>query len=64
MDIIWDEAKRRKLKETRGIVMEDVAQLILDGRYLDILENPARLGQLLFVISSRKFYTLYGKERP
>lgn len=50
MDILWDKAKSKKLKETRGISIEDVAQLILDKKYLTILENPTRPSQMIFVI--------------
>jgi hypothetical protein len=50
MDLIWDEAMSGKLRETRGISIEDVARIILDGKYLEILENPVRPGQMLFII--------------
>lgn len=50
MDILWDEAKARKLKETRDIVIEEVAQLILDKKYMAILEHPGRSQQMIFVI--------------
>ncbi len=55
MDILWDEAKSKKLKETRAISIEDVAQLILDKRYLTILENPRRPGQMIFVIPYKDY---------
>jgi uncharacterized DUF497 family protein len=50
MDIVWDQGKARKLRESRGISMEDVAQLILEGKYIDILGNPSHPGQMLFVL--------------
>ena len=55
MDIVWDEAKSKSLKKARGISIEDVARLILDEKYLEILENPARPGQMLFVISYKGY---------
>ncbi len=55
MDILWSEAKNKKLKETRGVSFEDVAQIILDERYLDILENPVRPDQMIFVVSFRSY---------
>jgi len=50
MDILWDEAKNKKLRESRGISFEEVAQLILDKKYLAILENSARPDQMLFIV--------------
>jgi len=55
MDILWDEAKRKKLKSDRGIDFEDVAQVILEKKYLAILENPRRPEQRLFVISYKGY---------
>ncbi len=50
MDILWDEEKNRKLKETRGIAFEDISRIILDDNYLAILENPSRPEQMIFVL--------------
>ena len=55
MDIVWDEAKNKKLKETRGVSFEDLAQLILDKKYLAVLENPGRPGQMVFVVSYKGY---------
>ena len=54
MDIL-DDAKSKKLKETRGISFEDVAQLILNKKYLAVLEHPARPKQKIFVISYKGY---------
>jgi uncharacterized DUF497 family protein len=55
MDIVWDEAKNKKLKDTRGVSFEDVAQLILEKKYLAVLENPVRPGQMVFVVSYKGY---------
>lgn len=55
MDIVWDKAKNKKLKETRGISFEDVAQLILQKKYLAVLENPVRPGQMVFVVAYKGY---------
>jgi len=55
MDIVWDEARNKKLKDTRGVSFEDVAQLILDKKYLAVLESPARPGQMVFLVSYRTY---------
>lgn len=55
MDILWDEAKNKKLKESRGVSFEDVAQIILGKKYLAILENPVRPKQRIFVVSYKGY---------
>ncbi len=50
MDILWDEAKKRKLKKTRGLSFEEVAQLILEKKYL-VLKT---------VFPSRRFHKIYA----
>lgn len=55
MDILWDEDKNTTLKKTRGISFEEVAQLILDKKYLTVLENPVRPHQMIFVISYKRY---------
>jgi uncharacterized DUF497 family protein len=50
MGITWDPVKERKLREERGIEIRDVAQLILENKYLDILQNPNRPEQLIFIV--------------
>jgi uncharacterized DUF497 family protein len=55
VDILWDEAKNRKLKEARGLSFEDVAQIILDKKYLAILENPAHPEQMIFIVRYKTY---------
>ena len=55
MDILWDEAKNAKLKTSRGISFEDVAQMILDKQYTAILENPTRPSQMVFVLKIKSY---------
>lgn len=55
MDILWDEAKSTTLKKTRGISFEEVAHLILDKKYLAVLENPVRPHQMIFVIAYKGY---------
>ena len=55
MGILWDEVKSRKLKETRGVSFEDVAQLILDKRYRAVLENPSHPEQMVFVVALKHY---------
>ena len=55
MDILWDETKHKKLKERRGISFEDVAQIILEKKYLAVLENPAHPEQMVFVLKHKAY---------
>ena len=51
MDIIWDEEKNSWLKQQRGIAFEEIEGLLLEGEYLDIINNPVREGQQYFILS-------------
>lgn len=55
MNILWDKAKNKKLRENRGFSFEEIVPIILDKKYLAVLENPARNGQLIFVISYKNY---------
>jgi len=48
--IYWDNEKNIKLIEERDISFEEISEIILKEEYLDILENPSRKDQLLFII--------------
>jgi hypothetical protein len=48
--IIWDESKNIKLKIERNISFEIIADIILNKNYLDILENPSKPSQNIFVV--------------
>ena len=49
--IIWDIEKNKKLISERGISFELVEKIILDNKYIDILENPTRETQDIFIIN-------------
>ena len=51
MEVVWDEAKNETLRLSRGVGFEEIADIILSGRYLAILENPTRAEQLYFVVT-------------
>jgi len=48
--IIWDDTKNTKLQLERQISFEQISEIILRKGYLDILENPSRMDQQIFVI--------------
>jgi len=50
VNIIWDEDKSNKLKKERGISLDEVAVLILQKQYVDIVKHPKRAGQRMFLI--------------
>ena len=49
--IIWDDNKNQKLKSERKVSFEEIAEIILRKDYLDILDNPTRPDQLIFVVT-------------
>lgn len=50
MGITWDPVKERKLREERGIEIREVAYLILENRYVEILQNLSRPTQFIFIV--------------
>ncbi len=50
MDIIWDHKKNKKLIADRGVSFDVVSDLILQRKYVAVLENPAREGQYIFLV--------------
>lgn len=53
--IIWDDEKNQKLQNERGISFDEISEIILRKEYLDILENPSRPAQQLFVIELNNY---------
>ena len=53
--ITWDEEKNIKLKLERNISFETVSEIILNKKYIDILENPARPEQNIFVVEINNY---------
>ena len=48
--VIWDDEKNIKLQVERGISFDEISEIILRKKYLDILDNPSRPSQQIFVI--------------
>ena len=55
MNILWDNEKNQKLIAERGLSLEIFASLILKKKYWDILKNPSRPEQKIFVIPFREY---------
>ena len=55
MNIIWDKGKNKTLKLERNLSFEIFADLILDKKYLDILDNPSRKDQMIFIIEYKEY---------
>ena len=53
--IIWDKEKNEKLIVERNISFDEISQMIMDGKYVDIIENPVREGQMYFVMKIRDY---------
>ena len=48
--ILWDESKNIKLKMERNISFEQISELVLEEKFIDILEHPKRHNQQIFVL--------------
>lgn len=53
--ILWDEEKNLRLQIERKISFEEIAQIILAKEYIDILKNPSRHNQRIFVIRFNEY---------
>jgi uncharacterized DUF497 family protein len=53
--IFWDNEKNNKLIAERGISFDDVSELILKEEYLDILENPNKENQMIFIVRLKDY---------
>ena len=53
--IIWDENKDITLKLQRGISFEEISELILNKQYIDIIKNPTRANQRIFIIKINNY---------
>lgn len=53
--IFRDEKKNNKLISERNISFDEIAEIILHDEYLDILENPNRNDQMIFIVNLKKY---------
>jgi uncharacterized DUF497 family protein len=50
VNIIWDDEKNNKLKKERGISFEEIAALILQKKYIEIVKHQKRTDQRIFLL--------------
>jgi hypothetical protein len=55
MAVIWDAHKERKLESERGVALAEIAELIISGKYLAVLENPSRPDQTVFIVDYHRY---------
>ena len=53
--IIYDDKKAQALKLERNIDIDEIVVLIIDKKYLDILEHPKRGNQQIFILSYKDY---------
>jgi len=53
--IIYDKNKAIKLRYERNIEIEDIVDIIINKKYLDILEHPKRAAQQIFILEYRNY---------
>ena len=55
MNIIWDKNKNEWLILNRKISFEEISDKILNGDYLEMVENPAKENQLYFIMNINNY---------
>ena len=55
MNIIWNNEKNKWLMLNRNISFEEIADIILNGNILEILENPSRDNQQYFILEVKSY---------
>lgn len=50
MYFVWDTSKNEWLKRERFVSIEEIAAIIQQDDYQDVIENPARAGQYCLVL--------------
>ena len=55
MNIVWDQNKNEWLILNRGISFEEISDRIVNGDYLEILENPTREDQQYFIMNINNY---------
>jgi uncharacterized DUF497 family protein len=50
VNIIWDDEKNEWLKRERNMSFEEVAAMILEKKYVAVVEHPKRSNQQIFLI--------------
>ncbi len=55
MNILWDEEKNSWLKINRDVSFEEIAEILLNKNYLEIMENPTRDNQYYFIIELHNY---------
>jgi hypothetical protein len=55
MAILWDKAKAARLLEPRQISLVEIADLLLERRFLAILENSSHPEQMVFVVPYKDY---------
>ncbi len=53
--IFWDDDKNSKLIAKRNISFDEISEIILREEYLDILENPKREDQMIFIVRLKNY---------
>lgn len=53
--IRWSDDKDEWLIRNRGVSLKAIAGQIVSGGYIDILENPSRTGQDIFIVSINNY---------
>jgi uncharacterized DUF497 family protein len=56
--ITWDPEKYKKLEEERGILLDEIAEIILRKDYIRIIKNKSKPWQRIFVVEYKNYIHL------
>lgn len=55
MKVVWDKDKEKQLFRERNISLEEIAELLMNKQYFEILENPRHPNQMIFTLSYKNY---------
>ncbi len=53
--IIYDDNKAKILKLERDIDIDEIVEIIIERKYIDILKHPKRRSQQIFILSYKNY---------
>jgi uncharacterized DUF497 family protein len=50
VNIIWDDGRNEEARKERGISFPEIAALIIEKKYVEVVKHPRRAGQMIFLV--------------
>ena len=55
MKVIWDKDKEKKLLHERKISLNEIAEMLMNNKFIEILENKRHPDQLIFILNYKNY---------